>query len=428
MLRLLLCLAEFASTHASFSDLQEQSASLMQVKTTKGFTRLPLQHAAEGNISSPSVNSTMPEVMPTIPQLTEVEVESVEHSRQHKRFLKTYTLLHGFFFLLLSSAFVLTAWRAFTLAHKKSILAVGVMVIVLWFAVGAMAFMGQVLTIGKQKEGLTMIQTAYLCIQILTTVGYGDLTPSTPEGRLFVCAYVLSALVMVAALISELCDYLVKTASRDLAQGLEVVRQRVDALHGAAPIKGVDEKSATQATRWRLLRSILYFAVFVLAGTLFYGLYPGEDKSIEEALYMSIVTLSTIGFGDEVAKTEAGRAFGCIWMLLGVSSMANMVSEFAESFLRIRQAWTIDNVTSSLLQEMDQDGDGKVTKSEFLHFTLLHYGLVSKEDMDAILAQFDALDRDESGFLDSKDLELFQRSSPRELSSPGKEQRRNTVS
>lgn len=409
----------------------QQPAILMQVKTMKGVTKVPQEHTNRRRTKVPKasfkllqnithsavnsdnppqmslvvseLNSTLPEVMPQVPALAQSgsSLDSAAHTNGHRR----HMLWRAVFFVLVSSAFVLTAFRAFTMQHKSGVLAVGVMVIVLWFTVGLTAFTGEVLPIKNRKEGLEIIETVYLCVQILTTVGYGDLTPSSPAGRLFVCVYALSALVMVAALISELADYLVKTASRDLEQGLKVVQQRID--QEDKPIEGVDE-STQNMSRKRLLKSVCEFSMWVLAGTTFYGSLPGENKTFEEAFYMSIVTLSTVGFGDQVAKTDSGRAFGCIWMLLGVSSMARMVSEFTETFLRMRSGWRTEELTASIISEMDTDGDGQVDKAEFLQFTLRRYGLVSKEDLDAILAEFDSLDRDKSGFLDCNDLLLFQ--------------------
>ena len=38
---------------------------------------------------------------------------------------------------------------------------------------------------------------------------------------------------------------------------------------------------------------------------------------------MSVVTLTTVGFGDVTPSTATGTALGLVWMLLGVSAMGN---------------------------------------------------------------------------------------------------------
>lgn len=57
------------------------------------------------------------------------------------------------------------------------------------------------------------------------------------------------------------------------------------------------------------------------------------------------------------------------------------------------------------LLEMDSDGDGKVSKLEYLSYMLVKLDKADQDDIDGILAQFRKLDRDGSGELDKADLE-----------------------
>lgn len=52
---------------------------------------------------------------------------------------------------------------------------------------------------------------------------------------------------------------------------------------------------------------------------------------------MSIQTLTTVGFGDLYPVTKGGRAFATLWMLLGVSSAANMIVTLTDSVLKYRK-------------------------------------------------------------------------------------------
>ena len=54
--------------------------------------------------------------------------------------------------------------------------------------------------------------------------------------------------------------------------------------------------------------------------------------------------------------------------------------------------------------DMDIDGDGKVTKEEFLCFMMISMGKVSKEDLDKLSDVYKRLDEDNSGHLDLEDL------------------------
>lgn len=61
------------------------------------------------------------------------------------------------------------------------------------------------------------------------------------------------------------------------------------------------------------------------------------------------------------------------------------------------------------LLAMDSDGDGKVSKLEYLSYMLVKLNKADQDDIDGILAQFQKLDKDGSGELDKADLERLDR-------------------
>ena len=46
-----------------------------------------------------------------------------------------------------------------------------------------------------EERTLTLVETIYLLSQIITTVGYGDITPSRMRGQIFVALYVFFAII-----------------------------------------------------------------------------------------------------------------------------------------------------------------------------------------------------------------------------------------
>lgn len=50
-------------------------------------------------------------------------------------------------------------------------------------------------------EGMGWIDAFYFCVITLTTVGYGDLAPKTPIGKLFTVVYIFVGLGLLAAFI-----------------------------------------------------------------------------------------------------------------------------------------------------------------------------------------------------------------------------------
>ena len=70
----------------------------------------------------------------------------------------------------------------------------------------------------------------------------------------------------------------------------------------------------------------------VLTGKLFYWRF--EDWTIVEALYFSVVTLTTVGYGD-LSPTSAGtQIFTIIYILTGFGVLVALLTSVARQYLR----------------------------------------------------------------------------------------------
>ena len=70
----------------------------------------------------------------------------------------------------------------------------------------------------------------------------------------------------------------------------------------------------------RVWQALTVLGTLVGVGTL--GYHTIEDMIILDALYMTITTLSTVGFGEVHPLSHRGRAFTIGLILFGVSAMA----------------------------------------------------------------------------------------------------------
>ena len=63
-------------------------------------------------------------------------------------------------------------------------------------------------------------------------------------------------------------------------------------------------------------RSIAMMVVALLiAGTAFYSNVEGWDPL--DALYFSVITLATVGYGDFAPRTATGKVFTMVYLMLG---------------------------------------------------------------------------------------------------------------
>lgn len=53
-------------------------------------------------------------------------------------------------------------------------------------------------------EGFSFLDSMYFCVITLATVGYGDLSPQTPAGKIFTMFYVLIGVGIIASSVSYL--------------------------------------------------------------------------------------------------------------------------------------------------------------------------------------------------------------------------------
>ena len=84
-------------------------------------------------------------------------------------------------------------------------------------------------------------------------------------------------------------------------------------------------------TRFRIF---LYFGSLITIGSLgFYAI--GDGWTVLESIYMTIITLSTVGFGETQPLTDAGKIWAIIVIIIGVSGVAYLFSEFSKDLFRI---------------------------------------------------------------------------------------------
>mmetsp|Transcript_144461 Transcript_144461/g.255202 ORF Transcript_144461/g.255202 Transcript_144461/m.255202 type:complete len:374 (-) Transcript_144461:32-1153(-) len=321
-------------------------------------------------------------------------------------------------------------------------------VAVAWVLVGLCAYRGQ--SWGDPPEPYTLVETLYVMTQIITTVGYGEYHPSQAGGYLFTALYVLTAIVLMASLGTVLTDYVVKGHNKIMSTALKdlhFARLPDLDLDGNEGICGMSipmpalslgnsavsfSMSELSPGTYAFLRALLIWLMCVLAGVIFFCTFPGEEKSFIEAFYMSVMTTTTVGFGDQVPATEEGRVFTCIWMLVGTAAFANMIANFSAAFLAQRQLRKLergdltDITRDELFKSCHPEGDYNISRADFILFMMKDIGALNSDMVDLLSANFDELDVSKSGFLDPDCLEGVRRMR-RPNSKPGLLPRFHTV-
>jgi voltage-gated potassium channel len=72
----------------------------------------------------------------------------------------------------------------------------------------------------------------------------------------------------------------------------------------------------------------------LLTGTIFY--WRTEDWTIIEALYFSVVTLTTIGYGDFTPTSAGTQIFTIIYILTGLGVFVALLASVAEKYIELK--------------------------------------------------------------------------------------------
>lgn len=121
--------------------------------------------------------------------------------------------------------------------------------------------------------------------------------------------------------------------------------------------------------------------------------------SLIEALYMSMITLTTVGFGDFTPKSKLGRILGIFWMCSGVASAGIFIGAMQTFFLMRgnegvagAQAENIEREEFMAIDAIHVVTDGTVTRGEFMTHMLKKFHLVDEDVLDQITGIYDRLE------------------------------------
>jgi hypothetical protein len=163
------------------------------------------------------------------------------------------------------------------------------------------------------------IDAFYCSVITLTTVGYGDICPSAPkgQGKLFL-----------------------------------VVLSFVGLGYFCGPIMDLASSWRHRVPGGNLGTIVATIGLGVALFTYF------EEWAKEDAAYYSVITGTTIGFGDISPKTDGGKIAAAIYAIIAVNVVGALLDPCKDFFL------DLVGETQSF-EELDTDNDGVISKEEF---------------------------------------------------------------
>lgn len=299
----------------------------------------------------------------------------------------------------------------------------------------------------------SVLDAMYFSSVCLSTIGYGDLVPSTNNGKVFAAIFGMSGILLWSSAIASVGTKLVQSETSTAKKKIRKQRKKAlmefyeqllpdmlkrareekkkenqlddehpsTALEASWPLKSSSsskqstEELAAGERKWTfLIRTLVRPLLVIVAGGIFIGKLEGWNLC--DSFYFSLVSASTIGFGDYSPTTRTGRmasiflipmflaAAGDFFARVGIFVIRNRTKQLFES-----QAERAEWLTEKQANEMDLDGNGSVSKAEYVLYMLVEAGIVSKDESLVLEEQFERFDVTRSGHIESGDLKAMKK-------------------
>ena len=82
---------------------------------------------------------------------------------------------------------------------------------------------------------------------------------------------------------------------------------------------------------------VVYFVFLLLFGSIGFYILGGDDWSWIDSIYMTVITLSTVGYGEVHPLTDAAKILSILIILFGVTGIGVLIRTFGEEFIQFDQ-------------------------------------------------------------------------------------------
>jgi potassium channel subfamily K len=285
-----------------------------------------------------------------------------------------YAIMAAGIYFIIASLMAFTAFgawkghyaREFRLTASQRTLMLQTIAFMIYLLIGAVIF--------SYVEGWMFLDAVFWASFTLLTIGLGgEFVPRTHTGRSLLIPYAIGGLVTVGLVIGSIRSLILEHGKQKMsARFMEVKRQKVlKSIDGDTQTIRISlwekvkfsSKGLTEAQRreqeFHVMRRVqtlserkrryTALALSTTAALLlwFMGalvfMYSEEPQGFSYfvALYYAYVSLLTIGYGDYVVQSNAGKAFMVFWSLLAVPTLTILISNMGDTVIKGFKDFTI---------------------------------------------------------------------------------------
>lgn len=216
-----------------------------------------------------------------------------------------------------------------------------------------------------EKWGIT--DCIYFITVSVTTVGYGQFVPTTDNSRIFTVFYVVTGVAFVFHM------------SRSFAHNWLVHLQS----HLLESLLGRGNATA----RAKVACSVASILLVLFVGLLSFAVL--ESWTAAQSFYWTVMTMTTVGYGDLKVKNESTRQFGIFFILLCFCVFATAVDNVQGIYALDRKDDEMELVNRDSLVMSDKAADAIPSQASVEADNIIQHLLrikrIEKADVDAAL-------------------------------------------
>ncbi|EOA20795.1 hypothetical protein CARUB_v10001130mg [Capsella rubella] len=251
-----------------------------------------------------------------------------------------------------------------------------------------------------------VVDALYFCIVTMCTIGYGDIAPLTPWTKIFAVVFVLFGFGFLDILLSGVVNYVLDLQESMILTGIQT-NQHHHHHRFSAKDYIIDFEKGRMRIRMKVGLALCVVVLCIGVGALV--LHFVEDLDFVDSVYLSVMSVTTVGYGDRAFKTLQGRLFAAVWLLVSTLAVARAFLYLAEARIDRRHRKAVKlalnrEITVEDLLSADTYQHGFISKSEYIVLKLKEMGKITDKDINQVVIQFDKLDPNNLGKITLPDL------------------------
>merc|ERR1711915_544875 len=178
------------------------------------------------------------------------------------------------------------------------------------------------------------VQSVFFSTTILTTIGYGNISPTTLGGRLFCIFFAIIGIPFTLSVLADLgilLAYFVKSIISQYNKRLKPLLRGGKSPSVETERKDLEEVGVSENIG-TIAGSLFFFFFFLSIGAILFSIKEGI--SFFDAFYFCFITMTTIGFGDIVPTFENDSSFymllSTLYILIGMTGFTAIIETLRE--------------------------------------------------------------------------------------------------